>query len=175
MSQSVEDHLPAYRVRPRFKVHTTHSIDQLVDQIQSKLKQENASCLGQVHVMGGTLSVPLEQQHYWSPQLSLSFEETESGTILRGLYGPRPSVWGMFVFFYSIIGVGTLIAATIGFSMLSLGKPSPILWAVPVLVLIFLSLFLVSYSGQKVGKKQMIILHRFLEESTGLVIEPQEE
>ena len=39
---------------------------------------------------------------------------------------------------------------------------------VPVLLLVFLSLYLVSYFGQKIGKKQMIILHRFFEASTGL-------
>ena len=102
MSPLTEGHLPAYRVRPRFKLATGFSIDQLIEKLQSALDRENAECLGSVHALGGTLNLPYQQQHYWSPQLSLSFEETEAGTILRGLYGPRPSVWGMFVFFYSI-------------------------------------------------------------------------
>ena len=173
MSQQVENHLPVYRVRPRFKVHTTMNIGQIQERLEQGLNHENASCLGRVHVMGGTLSLPLEQQHYWSPQLSLSFEETETGTIVRGLYGPRPSVWGMFVFFYSFIGIGTLIVATIGFSKLTLGKSSGLLWLVPVLLLVFLSLYLVSYFGQKLGRKQMITLHQFMEEVTGLNIEDE--
>ena len=168
MSQYSDEHLPGYRVRPRFRVETSMTCAQLVEQLENNLKRENAGCLGRVHSLGGTLSVPLDQQHYWSPQLSLSFEETDQGTTIRGLYGPRPAVWGMFVFFYSVIGIGTLIVATIGFSKLSLGKPSGLLWLVPVLLLVFLSLYLVSYFGQKIGKKQMIILHRFFEASTGL-------
>ena len=144
-----EEQLPSFRVRPRFKIHTSLSVESLVEKIQTALKSEEAQCQGTVHELGGTISVPSEQQHYWSPQLSLSFEETESDTILRGLYGPRPAVWGMFVFFYSVIGIGIMIIATIGFSQLALGKSSELLWAVPVLILILLSLYLVSYSGSK--------------------------
>ncbi len=162
------EHRPAFKVRPRFKVTTSASIDDLVDRIKNALKQENASCQGGVHVMGGTISLPFEERHYWSPQLSLSFEKTDEGTIVRGLYGPRPSVWGMFVFFYAFIAIATMIVATIGLSRLTLGGSAGILWLVPVLLLIFLSLYLVSYTGQKVGKKQMITLHRFIEEATGL-------
>ena len=161
---------PQFKVRPRFKIQTAFTIDELVDKIKKALDQENATCRGGVHVMGGTISLPQDQRHYWSPQLSLSFEETETGTILRGLYGPRPAVWGMFVFFYSIIGIATMIVGTIGFSKLTLGGSGSLLWSVPVLLLIFLSLYLVSYTGQKVGKKQMITLHRFIEQATGLEI-----
>lgn len=168
MDHQVEEHLPPFKVRPRFKVQTSFTIEELVEKIEQTLEQENAGCTGGVHIMGGTITLPVEEQHYWSPQLSLSFEETENGTILRGLYGPRPSVWGMFVFFYSIIGVATMIVATIGFSKLTLGGSGKLLWLVPVLVLIFLSLYLVSHTGQKVGKKQMITLHRFIERATGL-------
>jgi hypothetical protein len=162
------DELPPFKVRPRFKVETSASIDDLVDRITNALEQEEATCVGGVHVMGGTIGLPYEDRHYWSPQLSLSFEQTEQGTIVRGLYGPRPSVWGMFVFFYAFIAIATMIVATIGFSRLTLGGSAGILWWVPVLLLIFLSLYLVSYTGQKVGKKQMITLHRFIEEATGL-------
>ena len=144
---------PPFKVRPRFKVQTSYTAEELVNRIKEALDQENAICQGGVHVMGGTISIPMEDRHYWSPQLSLSFEETDNGTILRGLYGPRPAVWGMFVFFYAIIGVTTMIVATIGFSKLSLGGSGSLLWLVPVLLLIFLSLYLVSYTGQKVGKK----------------------
>ena len=147
------------------------SIEQLIGKIEHNLNQPNATCLGHIHVMGGTLSLPLEQQHYWSPQLSLSFEDEQGGTIVRGLFGPRPAVWGMFVFFYSVIGIATLIVATIGFSKLSLGKPSSLLWLVPVLVMVFLSLYLVSFYGQKMGRKQMAILHQFMEKATGLKID----
>ena len=30
-------------------------------------------------------------------------EETEEGTLIRGLIGPKPSVWTMFVFFRNLL------------------------------------------------------------------------
>jgi hypothetical protein len=165
---SKQDHSEKFRVRPRFKVHASLSIEALAESIGNALQKVNSTCTGQVHVMGGTISIPDDQRHYWSPQLSFSFEEVEDGTVVRGLFGPRPTVWGLFVFFYSVIGIGILIIATIGLSKISLDKSGDILWWVPVLTVVFLSLYLVSYFGQKLGRKQMITLFRFFEEATGL-------
>jgi len=103
--------------------------------------------------------------------LQISFEDTEEGTLMRGLYGPRASVWTMFVFFYSLIGFAIIVVSIVGMSFLSLKKPATILWAIPILILVFLSLYLVSYSGKKMGYDQMVILHCFIEDSTGLDIE----
>ena len=114
--------------------------------------------------------LPVDQQHYWSPRLTISMEETEDGTIIRGLYGPRPAVWTMFVFFYALIALAIMVVGTIGLSRLSLDKPGTVLWWIPVLVVIFLSLYLVSYFGQKWSGDQMVVLHEFFEESVGLAI-----
>jgi cytochrome c-type biogenesis protein CcmH/NrfF len=51
-----------------------------------------------------------------------------------------------------------------------LGKSTTILWVVPLLVIVFGSLYFVAYSGQKLGYDQMVTLHHFLEKSTGLNI-----
>jgi len=118
----------------------------------------------------GNLSLPTVEQHYWSPQLSLTLEKTETGTEIRGLYGPRPAVWTMFVFFYSFLGFAILIISIVGLTNLSLDKSANILWFVPALIIVFLTLYLVSYSGQKLGYKQIETLHEFIEKSTGLRI-----
>ncbi len=170
MDNSSETPFTGYHVRPRFKVTTADSIDTVVTKIKSALEIENVPCFGNVHASSTTLYIPLEDQHYWSPQLSLSFEEEQGQTIIRGLYGPRPVVWTMFVFFYTIIGLAVLFISVIGYSYISLGKPGTILWFVPVLILIFLSLYLVAHFGQNLGKKQMVILHQFIEKSLGISI-----
>ncbi len=168
MSQHVEEQQPGYRVRPRFKMETSYSSEQLLAKIKQALESENATCTGQVHSRYATIYIPHEDQHYWSPQLSLSVEETENGAILRGLYGPRPVVWTMFIFFYSVIGVAILFIGILGLSYLSLGKDPSILWVIPILTIIFLSLYLVAHFGQKLGHDQMIILHTFIEKAVGL-------
>ena len=172
MSQPSEEHISFSAVRPRFRIETTDSIESWSEKIKQGLQKDAAPCQGQVSPGGFiTLFLPKEEQHYWSPQLNVTMEKTDEGCIIRGLLGPRPTVWTMFVFFYFIIGFAALIISFVGFSYVSLGKPGTILWLVPVLILVFLSLYLVAYFGKKMGRNQMITLHKFFEESTGLKIE----
>ncbi|NJN78616.1 MAG: hypothetical protein HC803_10085 [Saprospiraceae bacterium] len=170
MSHNTEEHLVGYEIRPRFKLETTLSVDELTEKIQTGLNQENAPCVGHVYSGYAKFHLPQEERHYWSPQLNLTYETIDNTTILRGLYGPHPSVWTMFIFFYALIAFIALVILVIGLSYWSLGKPTTILWFVPVLVLVFGSLYFVAYSGQKLGYDQMVTLHHFLEKSTGLNI-----
>ncbi len=165
MSTTAEDHLPPYRVRPRFLMQMELTPAEIQERIAAHLLRDDAPCRGSIHEHHGTLFPPHEDQHYWSPQLSISMdrEETDEMTTFRGLYGPRPSVWTLFVFIYSVIGFGVLVISIVGFTNLNLGQSARILWLLPVLVLIFCSLYLVSFFGQRLGHDQMVTLHSFLE------------
>jgi hypothetical protein len=170
MSTPEEEEITIHQVRPRFRVETKISMSELTDRINTALKSGSAPCRGFVKNGHGRLTIPPQDQHYWSPQLSLSMEEEDGTTIIRGLYGPRPTVWTMFVFFYAAIGFAILIISLIGASYVTLEKSASILWAVPILVVVFLSLYLVAYSGKKLGYDQIVTLHGFIEECTGLDI-----
>ncbi len=170
MSNTIEDPVAGYKVRPRFKIETNYSVAILRKKLQDGLRQSHATCIGIVNPCYVTIYIPHKDQHYWSPQLNLTFEETEKGSVLRGLYSPRPAVWTMFVFFYALIGLAVLFIGVLGLSYIMLDKPATILWLVPVLSLIFLSLYMVAHFGQKLGEKQMITLHHFTVQCTELVI-----
>lgn len=152
-----------FQIRPRFKVNVPQSPEQIADQLKNEMDKGHTGIHGTLIKGHATLSLPKEDQHYWSPQLGLSFESSDTGSVLRGLYGPRPEVWTMFVLFYSIIGFAALVISIIGYSNWTLGQSAQILWAVPVLMVVFLTLYLVSYFGQKMGRNQMILLHTFVE------------
>ncbi len=124
-------------------------------------------CKGEIvdhHVL---LKIPANHQHYWSPQLSLELEENENGTLIRGLYGPKPGVWTMFVFFYSAFGFLTLLGLLFGLSQVMLKMNAYGLWAVPVGAVILIGLFIMSKVGQKLSKQQMYQLHDFLKSAVG--------
>lgn len=152
-------------------VQTSLSPDDINQRIRTLLKAENAPCEGQTTRGFATIYPPQKEQHFWSPQLTITIEELEEGNLVRGLYGPKPSVWTMFVFFYSAIGFATMIILMVGLSLWSLGNSADILWFVPGLIILLMSLYLVAYSGQKLGHKQMGILHRFIEECLEVQIE----
>ena len=155
-----------FQIRPRFKHHISSTPEKFQNHFKHQLEKETATVIGFVNNSFGTIHLPINQQHYWSPQLSFTFEvseETKEEIIIRGLYGPRPSVWTMFLFFYALITFAILIIAIIGLSYWSLGKSMLILWWIPILLIIYTSLFLVAYSGQKLGHQQMETLNDFFE------------
>jgi hypothetical protein len=155
------------RIRPRFQVDLPLSPQALEEGLRAGLTAPDAPCLGHVKHGYASLALPAADQHYWSPRLTLTIEEHDGGSRLRGLYGPRAEVWTMFVFFYALLGFGIVMTAIVGLSRASLGRPSTILWAVPALAVAFATLWLVSYSGQKLGSGQMHVLHGFVERCCG--------
>jgi hypothetical protein len=78
------------------------------------------------------------------------------------MYGPRPSVWSVFVALYvgiSFIGTMGLIY---GFSKMSLGESSIALWFGPGALLASAIVYTIGRIGRKLGMKQMIELRDFL-------------
>ena len=173
---SKDSHLPPFAIRPRFEAELPMRQSSVVRKIKKGFEQPSAACVGLATEGYARIKIPEKDRHYWSPQLSIMMEDMESGegTLIRGLYGPAPAVWTMFVFFYAIVGFISLVVSIIGFSRMSLDMPAPILWWLPVLLIVLFSLYLVSFFGQKLGHDQMETLHRFLEESLGLEIDAEE-
>lgn len=165
MTQNGEDHLPAYRVRPRFKITLAKNENNIVEHIQNALNSTGAKCIGSVSERYISLQIPKHAQHYWSPQLSITLSEEDDKSAVRGVYGPRPAVWTMFIFFYSLIGLALLVVTVIGLSTMTLDKGTAIFWWIPALLIAFLTLYLVAYFGQKIGHDQMVELQSFFEEN----------
>jgi len=168
MDPNIEDHLPTSGVRPRFKIETDLQPEDISNKIQEGLKKHEVTCIGTTNPRFISLRIPLTEHHYWSPQLSITLEDTPEGSIVRGVFGPRPAVWTMFIFFYTVIGLAILVVGVLGLSKLSLDKSGDIIWLVPALLAVFFSLFGVASRGKKLGHNQMLALQNFFEKSTGL-------
>lgn len=153
------------QIRPRFKLLIKDSLPEIERKINKHLERSSTSCYGKISYGFGTIQIPRKEQHYWSPQLTISLEKTDDGTEIRGLYGPKPSIWTMFVFFYATIGFVFIITLIIGLTNISLDKESTIIWLSPILLILFFSLYLISYLGQKKGRPQLISLERFIEDA----------
>lgn len=158
-------------IRPRFHLQVSHSVEEIELRIKKNLATREFPCTGSIKHGFGVINVIKKDQHFWSPQLTLTVEEVEGETEIRGLYGPKPSVWTMFVFFYCILGFLTLLSAMVGFSNLNLDKPAGVLWLSPVFAVLFLSIYLVSNLGQKLGRDQLVTLHNFFEKSVGITVD----
>lgn len=151
------------QIRPRFKLLSDLSIEEIQGKINDHLVKANTTCFGKINHGFGTIQLPKSEQHYWSPQLVISLEETEEGTEIRGLYGPKPSIWTMFVFFYATIGFAFIIILIVGLTHISMEKESLIIYLAPLLLILFFSLYYISHLGQKKGTPQLILLEKFIE------------
>lgn len=161
-----EEHAHPYRVRPRFEIETHAAVDEVVEKIKNSLEESDSIVQARIRNGYATLFLPLEEQHFWSPELTINVEKSEienGGSIISGLYGPRPAVWTAFVFIYSLLGFAIMVVSIVGFANRSIGNSSSILWLVPILILILVGFYLSSYFGQKLAHDQMLTLHDFVE------------
>ncbi len=150
-------------LRPRFELQLDQSSDKLLNLFEETATTATEFVIkrSDQHVF---IKIPKEKQHFWSPQLDieiLSFEEGKS--TLHGLFGPKPSVWTLFMFLH--FGVATLF---IGFGIwaytnASLDKPYIMqLFMTGLMVLGWFVLYFAGRLGKSAGKKEMHALHHFL-------------
>ena len=106
-----------------------------------------------------------DKRHMWSPQLHITFEQEEDMVIMRGLYGPNPTLWAVFFFGYTVLGVLGLFIGMWGLSRWSLGLSSQMLWLLPLFGVIGLILYVAGQAGQKLGAQEMFDMHHLVEKS----------
>lgn len=159
--------MSSFRIRPRFKEQLSLTKDSFKNKINESL-ENSSDCVGLISETYCVLKIPTSERHYWSPQLTITIEEEEGQNdhiTVRGLYGPKPSVWAVFFMSYAALGVLALFAGVYGLSQLMLEKPAPILWLIPAFGLVALVLYLIAQGGQKIGAEQMFRLHHFYEDT----------
>jgi len=149
-------------IRPRFRQLSKLPPQAIIQKLQQALEQPDAKVKGTIINQHIILRIPLAEQHYWSPQLDLEIEESTNGSLIKGLFGPNPSVWFMYIFFYSVLGFVSMMVMIMGFSQLNLGLSARILWVLPITGLLFLLAFSTAKAGQKLGEEEMQRLHGFL-------------
>lgn len=156
--------MSSFRIRPRFKEKVTGSTEDFLIRIKEAI-DKNPEFTGLVSEHYCVIKICLGDRHYWSPQLTLNLEEIpEGGLEIRGLYGPKPSVWAVFFMSYAALAVLSLFAGVFGASQLMLNNSAPILWAIPIMGAMAAGLYLVAQGGQKIGAEQMFRIHHFYEE-----------
>lgn len=158
-------HKGPMRVRPRYKRITSLPSRQVIDLILEGL-------IAKKGVAGSTLDnhaylqIPKEDQHYWSPEFNVTIEKRDDGgSLVRGVVGPKPKVWTMFMFLYSAVVVLFLLGVSMGVSQWMLGMDAPVLWSIPACVGLWILILVAAKFGQYQGKEQMEKLWHFLDEA----------
>lgn len=154
-------------LRPRFKFFVKHDNEMLLKLFGDTKQKQLDFIVSRIddHVF---IKIPKNKQHFWSPQLHLEInkDETESESIIYGLFGPNPTVWTLFMFFHFIVAglfIGFSIWAYVNWS---LGNDFTIQFFVTLLmIVIWIALYFGGRIGKQTGMEQMHELHHFMRDT----------
>lgn len=151
-------------LRPRFSIDLNVNSGVLLQRFLEEFKKSETKVNGNIvdgHIF---IAVFKKDEHFWSPQLHLEIiEETKGTSTLKGLFGPKPQVWTLFLFVHFVVGVSFLAFAVMLYTKYSL-KESVLLPTVMLIVLplVWTLLYFLGQIGKDTGKKQMQQLHNFM-------------
>jgi len=153
-----EQHVVA-EIRPRFSLITPYTEDEVQNllEVQTKL---DATVIGRSVYGVFYLDIPINDRHYWSPELRVSMEKNEAGegTFLRCVLGPRHSVWLLFIFIYGFLSVVSLFGGMYGLAQWNLGEKTGWIWCFPITFVLIILVYITAKIGQRTGRDQMLHL-----------------
>lgn len=150
-------------IRPRFETVIPMPPEAVTLALQAGLSDPHCPVRGRVIHAFVTLTLPDKDRAIWSPQLTLSYgPEPDGGTRLRGVYGPAPGLWTLFMFLYTVLLTTSGILLVYGLVLRQLQLDAGVLWLVPVLLALFAGLWVAASVGQRLSRHQMATLQSFV-------------
>lgn len=151
--------------RPRFEIESPLAADEIVERLKAQLKEDATSIQGLIFDRHIELVPHRESVRFWSPQLTIELADENSGTRLRGRFGPHPHVWTLYIALHAIGAFGTLGALMYGISQYIAGEAPWALWALPSAPVLAALVWALAFAGQNLGREQCYRLRRFLEDT----------
>lgn len=151
-------------LRPRFSIDLEENAEQLFERIEFALAQEDCSFRSTISDGHFFIDVSETESHFWSPQLQFEIISKENNmATIKGLFGPKPQVWTLFMFVHFIVGTAFLCFAVMAYVKCTLQENLffPIVMLI-VLPLVWVLLYVLGNIGKETGKGQMKKLHDFL-------------
>ncbi|WP_288955975.1 GTP-binding protein [uncultured Polaribacter sp.] len=148
-------------LRPRFSIDLQENSESLLQRITDYLKSEECVYKHRVVDNHFFIDIPENKSHFWSPQLHFEVVKVdEYSSAIKGLFGPKPQVWTLFMFVHFVVatmflgfGVMTYVRYRLDESLIF---PIAMLVTLP---LIWILLYFLGKIGKDTGKNQMKELH----------------
>ncbi|MEN8187612.1 MAG: GTP-binding protein [Bacteroidota bacterium] len=153
-------------LKPRFRLFFKESQEDILQKFRKNLNKENCKYCSKIVDHHVIIDVPKDEERFWSPQMHLEIEkENETGkTMVRGLFGPKPKIWTLFMFFHFVIAIAFVIFLVIAYSNYSLNQDYKFALNMCLLMpALSLALYLVGQIGKRISKNQMEELSKFFE------------
>lgn len=152
------------RLRPRFESDTSVEPNAVLQRLHDALHAGTGIVTGTTFTSCVVLRIDPSATHFWSPRLEISVDpRLEGGSTVRGLFGPRPAIWSLFVALYAATGFLATMGVIYGWSDLSLGGSGAALWAGPAGIGVAGVIYVAGRIGRRLGMEQMHVLKQFLD------------
>lgn len=155
------------RSRPRFKVYTRASKDELIALIKKHLEIHSKKIGGYANQEFAMVRLREDKGKYWVPQLQIRWEadeDHEGVTVVRGVIGPRPNIWTMFMFLYGFSGALILTLGTYALSEYYVTGSSYWIWSIPFAVILGVGTYLATKIGQRIAKHHLHVINNFIDD-----------
>lgn len=150
------------RLRPRSRFTTKLPKQEILNRIEEHLKERKFPLTGIVVQEHAFIRIPEKDQHYWSPEMHVWVREEQNESIIYSVIGPKPKIWTLFIFAYTVVLVTTFFGSSYGIIQYFLGINADFLWSIPLGLSALTFVYLAAYFGQLKGRDQMMILNDFL-------------
>jgi len=153
-------------LRPRFRMELPEPSASVLDRLEAQKKAQKEFVLTRVdhHVF---IRIPKAKQHFWSPQLHLEIDDIDEHTcLLRGLFGPSPTVWTFFMFLHFLVACLFIGFGVWAYSNAALDESYALQVAFMFfMVLVWFVLYFGGRWGKATGKQEMFDLYSFLKQT----------
>lgn len=151
-----------HKIRPDFERPATDSQEVVMRRLRGRLA-DCPLCTGVSVGRHVELFIPDHERRIWSPWLSVSAEDRDNGSVLRGRFGPHPHVWTWYLFCAFALAFVCLVGVALGYAQWALDRTPWALLAVPACLLAGAGLYGVSLVGQRLGAEHMDRLQHALD------------
>ena len=151
-------------LRPRFRIELAKSKTYLLNRFEEEFKRADCSLKGKIVEGHVVIDVSPEENHFWSPQLHLEIEAMDTeNSIAKGLFGPKPQVWTLFIFLHSTVAFTFISVLIYAYTKWTLKEDITLsIWILIALPIFWFVMYFLGQLGKKTGHSQMEDLHDFM-------------
>jgi hypothetical protein len=134
---------------------------------QARLESPDSPCRGRVVADQIELQIRERDKRFWSPTLNVIVSPAETGSALRGKFGPNPDVWTLFLACYAFVILSAVFGMFYGVAQWTLGATPYGLLSIPIALVLLVCIYIAASVGQRLGHDQVDVLEAFLLECVG--------
>lgn len=150
-------------LRPRFKIIINRHSEMVLNAFQDAKTQQSDFIIirSEGHIF---IRLPKDRVTFWSPQLHLEiYSEDDNSSIIKGLFGPNPAVWTLFMFMHFLVAGLFLAFGIWTYTNWSLEHPFDIQAGLTILmILAWVALYFLGRLGKSASHDDMHALHDFM-------------